>query len=299
MTESMWALWNPAAGSTREGEALRRRLADTPRLRLIETESADDLRRRVKEAAEAQVGHVVAAGGDGTVHGVVEALADTEAPPALGIIPLGTGNDTVRSLATPLDPEEALDALLEGRTRVVPVDLVEVETREGRFRGINTFMAGNAVRVMEMTTSEAKAQWGALAYFQSSLRVLSDLQTFSGQIRIDDEPPLALEAVNLHLGNGRCSSGGFPSSPEADPSDGWLDLVVVSPAPLPELALAAARHLLGDGEEDPRLLCRRVQRVEFDFEPRLDARLDGEAIPAPLGARVLPGVLPVHVGPSF
>ncbi len=295
MSRPILVLWNPGAGSAGAAGEARALLSADPRVEIVDTESGEDLLRQVEASGGRDV--VAVAGGDGTVHAACAALAEMkEHCPRLAVIPVGTGNDTARSLGGSLDPRVAAENLLEGRTRVIWRDLILAHTDGGPVFGINSLSGGNATRVMEETKPEDKERWGSFAYFWTALSILTDLQVHEGWLGIDDEERVPVKLVNLHVANGQTASGGFPAAPRADPSDGRLDLVAVAPAPLPALLGAAARHLFGRSEDDPRLLSRQIRRATFAFEPPMDFRIDGEQVAAVHTVEVVPAALAVLAG---
>lgn len=267
--------WNPSAGRADEIAALRERLERAAGVQIARTESPDDLRARVREAAHARVETVVAAGGDGTVHLVANELAGAP-DTALAVIPIGTGNDAARTLGVPLDAAEAVDLILEGRAKRVKIDLIEADTDDGTVLAINSITGGDAARVVDRTAPEAKSKWGPLAYFASAWSVLRRQKIYRGRLWIEAEPERRLKMINLHFGNGRTSSGGFPSAPEADPADGRVDLVALKPASIGKLLSSAFRRLFRLSKRDPRLLERQVRSARFELEPEPDWRIDGE-----------------------
>ncbi len=125
----LYLIVNEKAGSQQQGQyrdRLERWLSDLAgpaRLRVIGRN--DDIRTCAREAAAAGYGTVVAAGGDGTVCAVAEALADSGA--ALGVVPLGTFNFFARGIGVPLDVDAALEALALGRK--VPVTTGDLNGR--------------------------------------------------------------------------------------------------------------------------------------------------------------------------
>ncbi len=96
---------NPQAGSVESNQSLRQFLDADPHFTVRELKTDDDLGQLI--AAERPETLLAVAGGDGTVHAVANALLNANSRAALGIIPLGTGNDFCRTLAIPLDPMQA------------------------------------------------------------------------------------------------------------------------------------------------------------------------------------------------
>lgn len=111
---------NPRSAGA-EGDGVRRILAETlPHAELRVQQPGEDVAAVVSAAVAAGRRRVIAAGGDGTVSGVAQGLLHTE--PALGVVPLGTGNLFARELGLPLDPRQAAELLAAGgSTRTVDV----------------------------------------------------------------------------------------------------------------------------------------------------------------------------------
>lgn len=118
-------LLNPEAGGCDDAEDLEARLAsELPDARIERTRSAREGAEAVRAGLDAGYGMLVAAGGDGTVHTVLNALGPDFDRAALAVLPLGTANDFARSLSLPLEVSEAVEAVGLGRTRAL--DVVEV-----------------------------------------------------------------------------------------------------------------------------------------------------------------------------
>src|SRR5437868_13491844 len=87
------------------------------------TKAASDAAAQVRTAAGDGFDTIVACGGDGTVHDVLQGLAGTDA--ALGIIPLGTANAMAHDLRLPLTPQRAAHALLSATPKRIAVGRIE------------------------------------------------------------------------------------------------------------------------------------------------------------------------------
>src|SRR5262245_47693188 len=114
---------NPSAGGHRAGErarALRDRLeARLGALEWCESESSEHLRALVREAALRGDARVVVAGGDGAAHFAANAVVGTRT--ALGILPVGTGNDIAFAAGVPRDLDRAVDAIAGESVREIDV----------------------------------------------------------------------------------------------------------------------------------------------------------------------------------
>jgi diacylglycerol kinase (ATP) len=100
---------------------------------LVRTGSAQETRQQARRAAQQGYARVIAAGGDGTAHWVINGLAGTGA--ALGIIPLGSGNDMARNLGLPLEVEAATRAAVTGTVRRADLGRIRVQSPRSQVPG--------------------------------------------------------------------------------------------------------------------------------------------------------------------
>lgn len=204
--------------------------------------SADDPGQGVAaQALAAGADLVVVAGGDGTVRAVAEHLADVSASAEMAIVPLGTGNLLARNLGVPINnvPNAFARALSDDAQTVdvgwVDVDLHGVPERE---RHAFVVMVGFGVdaNMIAETDDDLKDKAGWLAYVESLGRALSASEVLPFHITKDDEPARDEEGHTLLIANCGTLQGGFTLLPDADPSDGQLDYLVLSAEGLGEWA---------------------------------------------------------------
>src|SRR5688572_13570890 len=148
-------IFNPKAGTAAQMEALREQIRARADWQLCETSDPAHVRRATISAAERRARTIVAAGGDGTIHAVVNAIIARRSDATLGVIPMGTGNDLARTLALPLDdPLAALALLDEGETR--PIDLIRVRVGKRVIFGVNCAAGGFTGQMNEAITDQIK-----------------------------------------------------------------------------------------------------------------------------------------------
>ena len=265
---------NPVAG-TGYAEKVMLRLEDSLKQRGIEyqiyhtsgpgngTELAASL------AALENIRAVVSVGGDGTAGEVAAGLTGTGKP--MGIIPAGTGNDFIKSAGIPNDPEKALELLLSGKP--VPTDTGMIN--EQFF--LNVCGTGFDVTVLDYAESEKEKHRGLLPYFLGLIKAIFHYENISIHVNADGDEMKGKYLV-CSIANGRFIGGGIPICPEADISDGLLDLVLIQsrrrwqiPFYLPGLMLSRDLHFRITRHQ-------RVSSVRIEGD-HLRINIDGEIRP--------------------
>jgi diacylglycerol kinase (ATP) len=289
---------NPRAGSAAQSESLRDALAGRVEITLCETDRAGHATDLAAEVLERGYDLIVAAGGDGTIHEVVNGLSADFTRARLAIIPLGTGNDLARTLAIPADPLEALNIAMTGAER--RLDLLKAEATDRVAYGINVAAGGFSGQVNEVLTDDLKATWGPLAYLLGAARIVPDLTGYNTTIAWEDGPVERVEALNIVVANGRTCAGGFQVAPLANPEDGLLDVVIVRYGDVLDLAGVATRLLSGNYLASDQVMDRRARSVHIASQPGMWFNVDGELFSnQPIAFTVLPQALRVIVGPEY
>ncbi len=197
-------------------------LATRAPVRLCRTASLEELDEAFDLAEEDAV--VVVAGGDGSLHCVVDRLRHKGvlAHTVLGLVPLGTGNDFARGLGLPLDPSEAARQLVVGSAR--RFDLL-VDDKDGIV--VNAVHAGLGA-VAAGRAESMKERLGALAYPLGALLAGAREEGWELRVSVDDEQlDLPGERVLMvGVGNGSSIGGGTVLCPAARPDDGRLEVMV-------------------------------------------------------------------------
>ncbi len=290
---------NPRSGGVDRLAELVERLRTRSGLGEVEvrvTEGTGDCSELAREAAAGGADLVVAAGGDGTVGGVVNGLRSDFPDLPVGVLPVGTGNDLARSLGVPLQVEGALEAL--ARRKIRRIDLIRME-QGGRTRfAVNACAGGFTGEVDEELTDEIKATWGPMAFLRSALTTLPDVTDYETVLEFEGEDPVSFDTFNTVVANGRTAGAGIPVAPGALLDDGFLDVVVViSPENLRSLAGLAARILRGHHLDHPLVTCTRARTVSVVSRPGMWFNADGELQgKEPATFTVVPACLPVVVG---
>ena len=302
---------NPAAqsGAAREvAERLKRFLSLTgsgSRFVLVWTEHAGHATELAREADGFDT--VLALGGDGVIHEVVNGLMDRPATlrPALAILPVGSGNDFAQTLGIHDFSGRDFSALLRCRHRALDV---------GRIRTWNP-AAGSGQPVVEYfdetlsigvdaaiglgtaTLRKKTGLTGAALYTLSGFeQFVLRYRDFPMRVSFDHEPAERIRAIVMAVQLGPTYGSGFKICPEADPADGLLDVCYAcGPTPrgiaLPVFLSAKEGH----HTKLPPIRNRRCHHAEFTFEePEYPIQADGERIVAArMEVDIIPGALDV------
>ncbi|MEK0446120.1 MAG: hypothetical protein RLZZ399_1441 [Verrucomicrobiota bacterium] len=159
---------------------------------------------------------VVAAGGDGTVNEVLRGIVGTSA--RLGVLPVGTVNVFAREMGIPLDWEDALLRISQGREQLVDVGWANGSPF------VQLAGVGWDAQVVQAVCPEAKRVWGAGAYLWSALGEMGNPMP-PLRVEADGLPPV--EGCWVLVGLGRYYGGPLPVFPLASQTDGMLDVLVV------------------------------------------------------------------------
>lgn len=274
---------NPTARRASRHRGLLEEMAAEPETELRETTGPGDASALARRARAEGAAELVSAGGDGTLNEVVNGLAPfgregdgTGSVPAVGLLPLGTGNDTARSLGVPLDPEEARAVLDEGATRTVDVGRVR-GSRERHF--VNSAVAGVGGLVERRLPAGLKRWLGSYSYRVAAVAALRHIPRYRVTAECDEgRETVRSVAYSVIVANGSHAGGGVPVAPGARVDDGLLDLVVVECGPARKMPGLVWSVLRGEhpGRDDVRR--ERVESVSIRARPPIWVSLDGEVL---------------------
>lgn len=197
----------------------------------IETTADDPGKGMAREALEAGVDLVIAAGGDGTVRSVAAALRGTGMP--LGLVPIGTGNLFARNLEIPVnDQADAVVLAFAGLDRAVDVIVADVTRADGTEEThVSLVMSGIGIdaAMISNTNPDLKKRVGWLAYVDAGLRALPASKPFRVVHRLDTGRHHRSKVSSILVANLGYLPGNIELIPDAEIDDGKLDVVVLAP----------------------------------------------------------------------
>ncbi len=262
---------NPAAGRGKAGKLLE------PLSRLLETELPGSHLHVTAYAGNAREiaatfksgDHlVVAVGGDGTIHEVVNGIAGGSAK--LGIIPVGTGNDFARMFHLPKNPAEAVQILKAGFLKTI--DLGKVND--------TYFLNGMGIGFdADVVVESQKIRYldGFSLYLSAVFRKILSYQNYAIDLGKDGATEHR-DIFLLSVGNGQFLGGGFRLLPKADLSDGLLDVCMLHALRRSEIFRHLPKAINGTHLGISQVEYYNIRKLVIDCETGIPAHVDGELL---------------------
>jgi diacylglycerol kinase (ATP) len=222
--KNIYVVMNPVAGKASSldiREALEHCFpSDSHQTEIYETTGDENLAELTRAACEKGADLVIAAGGDGTVAGVVNGLVNTNVP--LGLLPMGTGNGLARAMKIPLKPEVAIE-LLAGEHHIMVLDVMQVKDKYF----ILNVSAGASAKAMRITPPESKQRFGIAAYVWTIASELSGLAHRKFNLLVDGIQ-MQVRAAEILVSNGSIlTNPPQPLGPPREFTDSMLDVYIV------------------------------------------------------------------------
>jgi len=247
---------------------------------LVQTERRGHAIELAYQAARDGVDVVVAAGGDGTSNEVINGLMKAGANgsgPAIGILPIGRGNDFSFSLGGPATLEEGFQALAGDKLKVIDIGRVTGgDFPEGRYFGNGVGIGFDAVTGFEALKIPIKN--GFLNYLVAALRTILIMKAPHVEIQLDGER-IEESSLLVSVMNGRRLGGGFWSAPHSVGDDGLFDLCIARDMSKLQMLMLVPRFLKGTQGTHPLIHMTRSSKVSVRaLEGSLAAHADGETV---------------------
>ncbi len=284
---------NPTSGKGRSAknapmavQRLRDRGLDVTTL---ESGSAAQSLELARQAVAGGLDALIACGGDGTVHLALQAVYGTDT--ALGIIPVGTGDDIARALGLPRDDAvAAADVIADARIRTVDYGLIDAADGVQR-----AFLAVMSAGFDSQVTERANTMTWPTGQSRYLLATITELRVYKPA-----DFTITIDGVTMHeqgmmlaIGNGPSYGGGMLVCPRADLDDGQLDLTFLSKTSKATFLRTFPSVFKGTHIDRPFVRTLRGASIRVEA-PGQTAYADGERVgPLPVDVRVVPHALRV------
>lgn len=223
----------------------------------------------IKAAKKAAKTHdvLVAIGGDGTIHEVVNGMASSDA--ILGILPVGTGNDYARALGLPKEIHKACQALFEGNVK--EMDLGHV--LEQYF--VNCVGVGFDGTVAYYANQGNKYVGGTWVYILAILKTLMTFRPMEMEIHLD-ERSFTLNSTLVAIGIGQSYGGGMKILPDAIVDDGLFDVCIIEETGRLKTLFTFPRVIYGKHLSLKEVAIYRSREVRIHMHSPMRLHMDGE-----------------------
>lgn len=269
------------------------------------TGSPDNAMTLSYKAAQAGYRKFVAVGGDGTVHDVLNGIATYAAQTecvvisdfTLAVLPLGSGNDWVKSAGVPRDLQQAVRLIVEGRTAKQDVVRVCALGEDGEVLS-ETYMANVAgvgldARVCEIVNrKKEQGRRGRYLYVSALLYCIRHRVPVKAKVICDGVEIFDGKYLSMSFGTGKYSGGGMRQTPLAVMDDGLLDVVIIPDISMWVIAKKVPKLFTGTFHEVDVLTqarCREVVVMPYGNADAEPIEVDGEVMGrVPVRMTVLP-----------
>lgn len=235
----------------------------------VRTDDPDYLDTILREVQKYQFSKIIAAGGDGTINVVVNAMLNNGIDLPLAIFPAGTANDFAYYFDIPHDIEGMVEiALGENYTWT---DVGKINDRYF----INVAAMGFLVDVSQKTDPEMKNTLGVMSYYIKGLSEVPKLQPIS--VKIESAEHSATEHMYFMLVMNGKSAGGFKRiGAHAEINDGFLDVILFREMPVTELPGLLVNFIQGQHTENKNVLYFKTKWMRVESDSKIGTDIDGE-----------------------
>lgn len=295
--ESALLIYNGNAGNNNLEKKLRQILPTLSMaikdLHIVQTEGVDELKEYcVRYASKVEL--LLVLGGDGTVHAVINAIAELEKKPIIGILPGGTSNDFCRTLGIPQNLQAAAKTIVAGKSTKIDI----AKSNDDYF--LNFWGLGLISETSENIDEDEKENLGILSYFLSTFRTVNQSDQFTYSI-VDGKEKHEGEAVLIGVFNGRYIGTRQIGLNEIQPDDGKLDVVIVK-----STSVASFRELLSivnpytEDKEYDEIIHFQADKLRIETKQPKSVDMDGEMYQGtPSEIVLLPGHIQMLHGEDF
>ncbi len=247
--------------------------------------------RKISQELAQEFSQVIAVGGDGTVHEIVNGLMrasnEHETIP-LGVIPLGNGDDFAKMIP-PLTPiggkpfawDVAVQKISRGQTQLFDVgrilgDNLRSEYGSGPYYYVNSFDVGFGAHGAKNLTTLPSYFKGLSAYLATIAKTMINYPSLNLRLQLDDQDPFEQSSTITAVMNGRCLGNSFWFCPQASADDGLFDLLVSKKVGRFTILRLLPKIMRGTHTSEPVVSMFRAQRILIESPEPLIVETDGE-----------------------
>jgi len=259
-------------------------LSDICKLKVVETKSRNDAVLLASKAADDYVDVVIAAGGDGTLHqvvnGILQGRENEQKLPVIGLIPIGSGNDFARTAGIGQGPDHLLRLLTQFNPKKVDigsVDFLDANKAKAQRYFINEADIGMGPYVVQKVVSGGRPFGAAISYYQS---IISTFMTYKPMIVKAQTPSWNWEGKvrTLAVANGKYYGHGICVAPDAKIDDNLLNVFICADVSVFDFIRYSSTLKKGKHVRIPKIQYKEAPQVELTSAEPCLIEADGEIL---------------------
>ncbi|MCK4835217.1 MAG: diacylglycerol kinase family lipid kinase [Candidatus Aminicenantes bacterium] len=228
---------------------------------------------------------IIGVGGDGTLNEITNGFFQQHSfdtineDASIGIIPSGTGSDFIRFLKIPREFEKSVELIKKSKTKKIDVGKITFnpESRDKKCQFfINIADFGLGAEVIKKLANIPSIKRGPLVYYKGLLLTLKNYKSKLVKIKMDESQEIEGKFLIGAIANGRIFGGGMMIAPNAEPDDGFFDLVLVEDMKKLEIIYNIPHLYRGTIAKNPKVFIHRVKKIEISSDEIVNIEYDGE-----------------------
>lgn len=251
--------------------------------------------------------NIVAVGGDGTIHEVVNGIFIQKKVPttdiSLAVIPTGTGNDWIRMFGISKTYSEAVRSLVEKRTVLQDVGKVSYyQTRVNHIRYMANVSGLGYDAVVNLMYNRMKdnGRYGKWLYILCTIRTFLGYKSKKFSVKVDGKDFYDGMVFSGAVGIGKYNGGGMQQTPYALFDDGLMDMTIIRKMSKFKIIRNFGLLFSGSIYDVPGVMHVQAKKIEIGTVPESRIEIDGEAVGnSPFVFELVPHGIRVVVGPDY
>ncbi len=215
------------------------------------------------------VDRVLVWGGDGTIRRAINTIVGDGLDASIGILPAGTANLLAHNLDIPIDLREAVDIALHGEPRAI-----DVGKMNGTYFAVMAGAGFDALMIRDADENALKERFGKVGYVVAAVRN-RDVSPALAKIEVDGQPWYHGDAGCVIVANVGTILGGLKAFPDASPTDGRLDIGVVSARSTSDWMRVLASATVQRAHRSPLTKMTTAKKITIEFDRSLPWEVDG------------------------
>lgn len=213
---------------------------------------------------------IISLGGDGTLHEVINGIAELEKPPLVGILPGGTCNDFARSLNISLELKDAARQIVQGQVKKIDIGKVN-----GRYF-TNFVGLGLITDISENVNPDTKNIMGRISYYTSAIKSMAERETFKFTLKTENGK-IKDKAKMIAILNGYHIGANLVPVKSIEVDDGLLDIFIVYDTGFSVLMkYLTKKENFKDSVSEDQIKQIKAKKISIKTKEKMDIDTDGE-----------------------